>query len=53
MAGVGHVGVDLDITQVRTSLHNILEIVASGKTSGQNIHDRGHGKFVGAAWGPG
>lgn len=52
VAGVGHVGVDLGhkmSAQLLIGPHS--DFV--GAVLSVNVHDRGHGKFVGAAWGPG
>lgn len=46
VAGVRHVGVDLYVESV------LVFFVCQDRIS-FNIHDRGHGKYVCAAWGPG
>lgn len=54
VAGVGHVGVDLRHGQSEKSwLRFSRWLRVTEPFFGEHIHDRGHGKFVGAAWGPG
>ena len=54
VAGVGHVRVDLYVMLVTVArFRRFVLVIGTVRFGNFNIRDRGHGKSVGAAWGPG